>query len=62
MVIGHNMDDVEPDDGEAGWVGQRGEPRCKLLPSGAIPNPRGCAHTMTRSREHARDHLDEASP
>ena len=27
MVIGHNMDDVEPghghgDDGEAGWVGQ----------------------------------------
>ena len=65
MVIGHNMDDVEPghgDDGEAGWVGQRGEPRCKLLPSGAIPNPRICAHNMPRNRDHARDHHDEVSP
>ena len=44
----------------AGWV--RGEPRCKLLPSGAIPNPRICAHNMPRNRDHARDHHDEASP
>ena len=79
MVIGHNMDDVEPghgddgegghgddvepgygDDGEAGWVGQGS--RCKLLPSGAIPNPRVCAHNMPRNRDHARDHHNEASP
>ena len=42
-----------------GWV--RGEPRCKLLPSGAIPNPRVCAHNMPRNRDYARDHHDEAS-
>ena len=43
-----------------GWV--KGEPRCKLLPSGAIPNPRICAHNMPRNRDHARDHYNEASP